>query len=415
LSEFPGGSNVNSSGFLDFVIAKFNKTDISLSRINNLGGSSVDNLNSITESDNYYIASGNTWSDLSGLPKGDINTGGLDFVLSRFNKTDISLKDIKNFGGSSFDGFNSVIHSGDDLIAVGYSGSDLSGFTGGEPPAAGYDFIISKFGEGFLLPYYNNFSLSITTNFSNISDLANVTNLTLANLNGKIKFSESYGINADGEDYDTNVKIEDSMIFVNSTALHSTFNSSAILTFNNVDCSKPYVFYSETASTFAAILVENQRCYDPLCTDIQCSEGTLIVNVSHFTGFAAGANANLTIYAEAGVKYENESIEFIAEYVNSTDGTPISGTCNITFNNGVSWDSMDFDSNDYNYSRSFLTSGLKSYNVSCAGVGYVSLEVNDTKYVSAAGAAVPEFSLLTFGLGLIAILAGLLIIRKRNI
>ena len=259
---------------------------------------------------------------------------------------------------------------------------------------------------------YSNFTSEETTNFSAV-DLTNVTNLTLAITGkGKIKFPLTHSINAENEDYDLNVKIEDSLIFVNSSALHSSFNSSATLTFYNIDCNKPYVFYSETASTFAAILSENQRCPESLCTNILCADSTLTVDVEHFTGFAGGTDANLTTEAEAGVFYPLDSIEFTAEYINSTDGTPISGECNITFDDEGTWHTMDFNSPDYNYTKSFATSGLHEYNVTCSSANFVTLEANDTKLVSSV--EIPEFSIITLGFGLIAVLIGLVVMRKKR-
>ncbi|MEA3514678.1 MAG: LamG domain-containing protein [Nanoarchaeota archaeon] len=261
-------------------------------------------------------------------------------------------------------------------------------------------------------PTYTNFTSTETTNFSAV-DVTNVTNLTLAKTGkGKIQFAEDHGINSDGEDYDAHIKIEDKVIFVNSSALHSSFNDSATLTFYNVDCNKPYVFYSKTASTFASILSENQRCPESLCTNIQCEGSTLTVDVAHFTGFAAGADANLTIEAEAGIKYALDSIEFTAEYINSTDGTPISGECNITFDDEGTWYTMDFNSPDYNYTKSFAAAGTHEYNVTCSSANFVTLEANDTKIVSPTD--IPEFSTITLGLGLIAVLGGLFIIRKKK-
>ena len=263
-----------------------------------------------------------------------------------------------------------------------------------------------------ILPTYTNFTSEETTNFSEVT-LSSVTSLTLAIDNkGKIAFPSDHNINAENENYDLNVKIEDSVIFVNSSALDSSFNSSATLTFYNVDCNKPYVFYSETASTFAAILSENQRCPDSLCSNIQCNGNTLTVDVAHFTGFAAGADANLTTEAEAGVFSPLDPIEFTAEYINSTDGTPISGECNITFDEEGTWHTMDFNSPDYNYTRSFAAAGLHEYNVTCSSANFVTLEANDTKVVTATD--IPEFSLLTLGFGLIAVLGGLVVMRKKR-
>ena len=264
-------------------------------------------------------------------------------------------------------------------------------------------------------PSYSNFTSTETTNLSE-GDITNVTSLTLAIDNkGKIAFPSNHSINAENEDYDTNVKIEDSVIFVNSSALHSSFNSSATLTFESVDCNKPYVFYSETAGTFAAILRENQRCLAPLCTNITCVGSTLTVDVAHFTGYAAGTNANLTIEAEAGIKYPLDLIEFYAWYINSTDGTPISGECNISFDDAWgTWFEMDYNGSEYNYTKSlgFAAAGTHHYNITCSSANFVTLEANDTKVVSSVD--IPEFSTITLGLGLIAVLGGLFIIRRKK-
>ncbi|MCK5630475.1 MAG: hypothetical protein KAI26_07690, partial [Nanoarchaeota archaeon] len=110
--------------------------------------------------------------------------------------------------------------------------------------------------------------------------------------------------------------------------------------------------------------------------------------------------------------YPLDPIEFRAEYVNSTDGTPISGECNITFDDEGTWHTMDFNSPDYNYTRSFATSGLHEYNVTCSSANFVTLEANDTKLVSSVD--IPEFSVLTLGFGLIAVLIGLVVIRRKK-
>jgi len=72
---------------------------------------------------------------------------------------------------------------------------------------------------------------------------------------------------------------------------------------------------------------------------------------------------------------------------------------------------MEFDT-DYNYTKSFATSGIHEYNVTCSSANFVTLEANDTKLVSSVD--IPEFSVLTLGLGLIAVLIGLTIIRRKR-
>jgi len=264
-------------------------------------------------------------------------------------------------------------------------------------------------------PTSSNFTSTETTNFSAVADITNVTNLTLAKTGkGKIKFPESTEINAEAQDYDTNIVIEDEFISVNTAALDETFNSSATITLEGVTCPVETITYQEgTFTSKDDIIAGGNNCeLDGVCSNIQCIGTNLTFDVAHFTGFAAGADANLTIQAEAGVFYPLDPIEFTAEYINSTDGTPISGECNITFDDD--WDTeytMDFDT-DYNYTKSFATAGLHEYNVTCSNASFVTLEANDSKLVSSVD--IPEFSVLTLGLGLMVILIGLFIIRKKR-
>ncbi len=263
-------------------------------------------------------------------------------------------------------------------------------------------------------PTYSNFTSTDTTNFSAV-DVTNVTSMTLAKTGkGKIKFPESTEINAEAQDYDTNIIIEDEFISVNTAALDESFNTSATITLEGVTCPVATITYQEgTFTSKDDIITGGKNCeLEGVCSNIQCIGTTLTFDVAHFTGFAAGADANLTTEAQAGVFYPLDPIEFTAEYINSTDGTPISGECNITFDDD--WDTeytMDFDT-DYNYTKSFATSGLHEYNVTCSSANFVTLEANDTKLVSSVD--IPEFSIMTLGIGLMIILIGLFIIRKKK-
>ena len=267
-------------------------------------------------------------------------------------------------------------------------------------------------------PTYNNFTSTETTNFSEADDITNVTNVTLAVTGkGKIKFPESYGINAENQDFDSNIVIDDEFISVNTAALDSSFNSSATISIEGVTCPVDVITYKE--GSFAAkddILAGGSNCIlDGVCSNVVCSAGTLTFDVAHFTGFAAGGNANLTIWADSGIYYENQSVGFHASYINSTDATPLSGECNISFSDAWgTWYEMDYNGSEYNYSRNFTTAGLKNYNVSCYNSSYIELEANDSKLITSLSGDVPEFSLLTLGLGLIAVLIGLVIVRKHN-
>jgi len=311
-------------------------------------------------------------------------------------------------GGGGSGGRIAIYYSGDiTSLTISVTGGEGAWNPGGNGTV--YSEMVIK------NPIYNDFaSDSETTNFSDVADITNVTNLTLAVTGkGRIKFSESTEINAEAQDYDTNIIIEDEFISVNTAALDESFNSSATITLEGVTCPVETITYQEGIFTSKDdIIAGGKNCeLDGVCSNIQCSDSTLTFDVLHFTGFAAGADANLTTEAEAGVFYPLEPIEFTAEYINSTDGTPISGECNITFDDDTEY-TMDFDSTDYNYTKSFATAGLHEYNVTCSSANFVTLEANDTKLVSSVD--IPEFSVITLGLGLMVILIGLFVIRRRK-
>ena len=279
----------------------------------------------------------------------------------------------------------------------------------GDNTTTGKPTPINVVGFGLILPTYTNFSLfSETTKFSEVVDITNVINMTLAITGkGKIRFGQ-YGINAEGADLDNHIKIENSVISVNTSALDPTINNSATLTFENVACSAPYVYYSETATTRADILTENNLCLPPRCTNIQCNAGTLTVDVTHFSGYAVNGSANLTIDAN-DPKHPLELVTFTAEYRNAT-GLIEGATCNISFSDGSYI--MDEQVTHYNYSRTFASAQIVGYNVTCSATGENTVFANDTAVIQSVD--IPEFSLMTLGLGLTAVLAGLIIIRKKH-
>ena len=271
-----------------------------------------------------------------------------------------------------------------------------------------YGYSVRCINDGVTTPTFSTFTSTETTNFSE-GDVTNITSLTLAIDNkGKIAFPLSHSINAEGEDYDTNVKIEDAMIYVNSADLDSSFNNSATLTFEGVNCNAPYVYYSDTATTRAAVLAEDNQCFPPRCTNIQCSAGTLTVDVTHFSGYAVNGTANLTIDAD-DPKYVGELVTFTAEYMNAT-GLIEGATCTISLPDG-DHAMNELLSHIYNYSTIFSTAQTVEYNVTCSKAGENTVFANDTAIINAVD--IPEFSTITLGLGLIAVLAGLVVVRKR--
>ena len=79
---------------------------------------------------------------------------------------------------------------------------------------------------------------------------------------------------------------------------YDELNESATLTFENVNCDSPYVFYHPTATDRATVLSSGSQCLPPQCANVQCTGSTMTVDVSHFSGYAAEGNANMSIDAD---------------------------------------------------------------------------------------------------------------------
>ena len=290
------------------------------------------------------------------------------------------------------------------------AGTNFAGSSDTEGTLSGYDAFVMKLEDiqGISPPICTNFDGG-TTNFSEEGNLSNVTNLTIELTGkGKIKFGQ-YGIKTDGTDFNTHIKIENSVISINTSALGPTFNNSATLTFENVNCNTPYVYYSETKTTRSAILLENNLCLAPRCTNIQCADSTLTVNVTHFSGYAVNGTANLTIDAD-DPRIVLELVTFTAEYRNAT-GLIEGATCTISLPDG-DHAMNELASHIYNYSTTFATAQTVDYNVTCNKTEESTVFANDTATINAAD--IPEFSIITLTFGLIAILAGLFIIRRKT-
>jgi lysophospholipase L1-like esterase len=237
---------------------------------------------------------------------------------------------------------------------------------------------------------YTEYSGSETTDFNNISDITNVSDATLQTNTAKITWYNN--VNASEANFDINVDFGFAFVNVNSTGLNSTFNSSANVTFYNLSWSKtPVIFEDGSPSQDCAI-----NFY---------SGGNLSFNVTHFTNYSAGANANLTIWddtdPEGGsqTKYSRDKIKFYANYTNRTSGQPINETgvyCNISFNvtpNGPFGMTFNSSSLLYEYNRSFPTSGTFNWNVTGNGSvqDYEELDVTDivTVIISTSNSYIP--------------------------
>ncbi|MFA5106284.1 MAG: LamG domain-containing protein [Candidatus Micrarchaeia archaeon] len=160
-------------------------------------------------------------------------------------------------------------------------------------------------------PFVANFT-GDTTNFAAITDLTNVTNLTLDKPGtGRIKFPATYSVNALGQDYDTNVKMGAGYISVNSSALDQSFNTSASLTMNltgfySNSLAPDIYYYSGFLANASSIVQAGTLCVSPRCTGISWdSAGKILTfNVTGFSDYGINGSGGFG-GASNGTTYEN--------------------------------------------------------------------------------------------------------------
>ena len=282
-------------------------------------------------------------------------------------------------------------------------------------------------GRGYcqhLLPETSNFTDPNSTDFSEVPDPTNVTNLSLCKGGQCIQFPNS-SINSEGEDYDSNIITGDCFVSVNSTGLDSTFNTTSYLVMNNSDghCGNDRIYERSGFHTNAhEIRKGDDRCIN--CEVIQRTNNFVTkFRVSHFTGYAIGSNTELILFDEneSGSYSNGTDVTFFANYTNRTSGEHIGGAdCKIWFDSDPTQYNMVEGSDNYNYTLTggFSTGGEHFFYVNCTNNtgGWNWLNASDNfSIVGSAGPqpAIPEFSLLTLGLGLAAVLIGLFLFRRK--
>ncbi|MFA5105895.1 MAG: glycine-rich domain-containing protein [Candidatus Micrarchaeia archaeon] len=177
---------------------------------------------------------------------------------------------------------------------AGYSAAgtaNTGGGGGGQGKAGGSGIVIIRYVTQ-VPPEASNFS-GESSNLSGVPDLSNVANLTLdIPGKGKIRFPAGHTVNAIAQDYDSNVLIGNGFISVNSSALHSSFNSTASLTMNltgiySGSLAPDIYYYSGFAENSSEIVQNGELCIAPKCTGISWNQASslLTFNVSGFSGY----------------------------------------------------------------------------------------------------------------------------------
>ncbi|MFA5105989.1 MAG: glycine-rich domain-containing protein [Candidatus Micrarchaeia archaeon] len=146
-------------------------------------------------------------------------------------------------------------------------------------------------------PAFSTFS-GLTTNFSGIADLTRVENMTLDMPGkGRIRFPPAHFVNAANQDFDSHVVIGNGFISVNSSALDSSFNSTATLVMDLTGvysgAATPVIYYYEPfAQDLATIIQNGTACSAPRCTGISwnSTSQTLVFNVSGFSDYGVNGS-----------------------------------------------------------------------------------------------------------------------------
>jgi parallel beta-helix repeat protein len=133
---------------------------------------------------------------------------------------------------------------------------------------------------------YTTFNGS-TTDFNNVPDITNVSQPILEKTGlGKIVWNGN--VNAAGSDFDAYANISANFVRINSSALHSSFNTSANVTLYGLSFTNPIPRWDpEDDGSFT-------DCPLDVCSIINYDvDGNFTFNVSHFTGYSAAENASV--------------------------------------------------------------------------------------------------------------------------
>ncbi len=246
----------------------------------------------------------------------------------------------------------------------------------------------------YKLPRFSKFiSFPHTTDLSVIHNLAHVKNFTLETFHGLIQYPPNHSVNVNDIDLDSHITVGDCFVSINLSGLDYTFNATAYLTLNNSDghCGSDRIYYAPGVYNSAdAVRLHNTPCKD--CQKLVADNHKVKFRVFHFSSYAIGSNANLTIYDnyEGSSAKPNATINFYANYTNKS-GSHISGaTCTIYFDGNTNdKHNMTNNGNNYNYTSSFSTDGTHNFNITCSATNYNTLSAVDDVEVRS---VVPEFS-----------------------
>jgi len=169
---------------------------------------------------------------------------------------------------------------------------------------------------------YSTFDGS-TTDFNSAPDISNVCQPILEKTGfGKIQWDGC--VDASGANFNSNVNLSLNLARVNSSALHSSFNSSANVTLYGLTFSNSGILWDPLDNgTFV-------KCPDNICTKLSYASGNLLFNVTQFTGYSGGENPNVTLISPANNSIVVTPLTFVTNITAVTNLTNASLWHNIS-------------------------------------------------------------------------------------
>ena len=138
-------------------------------------------------------------------------------------------------------------------------------------------------------PTSSSFTGSGTTDFSSVSDLTAVENMVLATANGRIYWNTD--VNANGEDYNSLVRIGSEYVSVDTASADSSLDANATLTLTLDDggSSRSIYYASSFYSSASEIISNGQVCNEsttPACTSVSYSGSSFTFTVPQLDSYA---------------------------------------------------------------------------------------------------------------------------------
>jgi len=261
------------------------------------------------------------------------------------------------------------------LVRLTLAGGDAG--SGGNVVVNGFGFSVGD--DGIILINVTDFNAYDTFTTCDGCSKFNLSFKELNSSNAFINYSEKVVANQLYFDY---FNISDNYVGANISALPGLNKSASLDLFgiapdNNI--LDQYLLIDEDDDK-----VMDESCPDSICSNILLGISDISFDVAHFTGYAYGSSANMTVYDEGDslggnqTSYTIYNVFFYADYEHAVTGNPITdASCIYRASDGYAG-TMTYDGGLYKLIRQFNTGGTYSWNVTCTSPSYTDLITNDT-------------------------------------